>query len=78
MVMKTEKDVWKESTKPVRMLRKCVLAGKPRQMGEIVEVNQRDHFLVTTKGWAEEAKVVEKDLGEPKTKKRKTRKKASK
>lgn len=76
MVMKTDKVQWQEATQPVKMLRNCIAAGASRKIGDIVEVNQKEHFLLTTKGWAEVVKVVEKDLGEPVAKKkRKTRKK---
>ena len=70
MVMTTKGNApqFDESTKPVEMKRAVVAMGKPRRVGEIVEVNAKDFYALTVRGYAIP------HLGEPVVKASKKRK----
>jgi hypothetical protein len=72
MVMTTEKKpLFEQPTKPVEMKRNCVAAKRPRRIGDIVEVAEKEYRFLTETG------AAIPHLGEPVAKKRSTRRKKS-
>lgn len=75
LTQKHGKVEWSVPTKPVKMQKNCVAGGKPRKVGDVVEVAQKEYsYLTVTKAAIPHVEEVV-DLGEPVVRKRKTRKK---
>lgn len=68
---------WEVPTKPVKMNKSCVAGGKPRKVGDVVELAQKEYTYLVATGAAVAYKAEKPvDLGDtvisnPKTRKKK-------